>query len=313
MNAITRKHMVKSSLFIFLLLFFMSCHESSSPDYLKEEVTLENVDLRNDYDGVDDKSLSIDKLDFDSKGKDQGFKYTQIETDQTDQTLSSNVPENLKIIKTASTRYKVKDIGKALVDIKQMLYKNDGYISELRYDKNYHEKKNRFTIKIPKEKFDIVLDGIQKFAEETDYVNISTTDVTEKYMDAQTRLDTKIEVKERLEAVLRKNAKTVKDILATESQLRIIQEEIEVVQGRLKYMSNRVAYSTIQVEIYETIEYKEQPVAYKKGFGAKLKASLLTGWNFIQELLLGILSVWPIVILIVVGLIFFRRWRKSRK
>lgn len=308
MNAITRKHMVKSSLFIFLLLFFMSCHENSSPDYLKEEVTLENVDLKNNYKALEE--IVASSGDFDSKGKDQGFKYTQT---QTDQTLSSNIPENLKIIKTASTRYKVKDIGKALADIKQMLYTNDGYISELRYDKNYEEKKNRFTIKIPKEKFDIVLDGIQKFAEETDYVNISTTDVTEKYMDAQTRLDTKIEVKERLEAVLRKNAKTVKDILATESQLRIIQEEIEVVQGKLKYMSNRVAYSTIQVEIYETIEYKEQPVAYKKGFGVKLKASLLTGWNFIQELLLGILSIWPIVILIIIGLIFFRRWRKNRK
>lgn len=309
MNANTLKQAVKSTLYIFLVLIFISCNGNSS-DAFKEQLTLENVDLKNDYDGVEDNAPTTYKYDADFKGKDKGFAYTQPKTDQT---LSSNIPSNLKIIKTASTRYKVKNIEQALVNIKQMMNLHGGYISELRYDNNYNEKKNRFTIKIPKENFDTVLDGIQKFAEQTDYVNISTTDVTEKYLDAQTRLQTKLEVKERLEAVLRKNAKTVKDILATENQLRVIQEEIEVVQGKLKYMSNRVAFSTIQVEIYETIEYKEQPVAYKKGFGTKLKESLLTGWNFIQELLLGILSIWPIVILVVVGLIFLRRWRKLRK
>ncbi|MCH2194047.1 DUF4349 domain-containing protein [Kordia sp.] len=309
MNANTLKQAVKSTLYIFLVLIYISCNGNSS-DAFKEQLTLENVDLKNDYDGVEDNAPTTYKYDADFKGKDKGFAYTQPKTDQT---LSSNIPSNLKIIKTASTRYKVKNIEQALVNIKQMMNLHGGYISELRYDNNYNEKKNRFTIKIPKENFDTVLDGIQKFAEQTDYVNISTTDVTEKYLDAQTRLQTKLEVKERLEAVLRKNAKTVKDILATENQLRVIQEEIEVVQGKLKYMSNRVAFSTIQVEIYETIEYKEQPVAYKKGFGTKLKESLLTGWNFIQELLLGILSIWPIVILVVVGLIFLRRWRKLRK
>lgn len=309
MNANTLKQAVKSTLYIFLVLIFISCNGNSS-DAFKEQLTLENVDLKNDYDGVEDNAPTTYRYDADFKGKDKGFAYTQPKTDQT---LSSNIPSNLKIIKTASTRYKVKNIEQALVNIKQMMNLHGGYISELRYDNNYNEKKNRFTIKIPKENFDTVLDGIQKFAEQTDYVNISTTDVTEKYLDAQTRLQTKLEVKERLEAVLRKNAKTVKDILATENQLRVIQEEIEVVQGKLKYMSNRVAFSTIQVEIYETIEYKEQPVAYKKGFGTKLKESLLTGWNFIQELLLGILSIWPIVILVVVGLIFLRRWRKLRK
>jgi len=309
MNANTLKQAVKSTLYIFLVLIYISCNGNSS-DAFKEQLTLENVDLKNDYDGVEDNAPTTYRYDADFKGKDKGFAYTQPKTDQT---LSSNIPSNLKIIKTASTRYKVKNIEQALVNIKQMMNLHGGYISELRYDNNYNEKKNRFTIKIPKENFDTVLDGIQKFAEQTDYVNISTTDVTEKYLDAQTRLQTKLEVKERLEAVLRKNAKTVKDILATENQLRVIQEEIEVVQGKLKYMSNRVAFSTIQVEIYETIEYKEQPVAYKKGFGTKLKESLLTGWNFIQELLLRVLSIWPIVILVVVGLIFLRRWRKLRK
>lgn len=300
MNAITLKRIVKSYFLVFLFLISMSCHNSTSD--FKEEVVVDNVDLRDDYDVIDESTTTND--DVETEGLTSG---------QNTQTVISNLPDNLKIIKTASTRYKVENINKALSDIKQVMYVNGGYISELRYDKNYHEKQNRFTIKIPKENFDLMLEGIQKFAKETDYVNISTTDVTEKYMDAQSRLQTKLQVKERLETVLRKNAKTVKDILATENQLRVIQEEIEAVQGKIKYMSNRVAFSTIQVELYETITYKEAPVAYKKGFAAKAKESLVAGWEFIQNIVIGILYIWPIIIIITIGCFLFKRWRKAKK
>ncbi|MBC8755697.1 DUF4349 domain-containing protein [Kordia sp. YSTF-M3] len=300
MNAITLKRIVKSYVLVFLFLIAASCNTSS--EYKNDAITLESVDLRDDFKSVDTKD------DLDNKTADKSNGLT---TTQSNQLLASNIPTDLKIIKTASTRYKVKNIEQALSDIKQVMYVNGGYISELRYDKNYQEKQNRFTIKIPKENFDGMLDGIQKFAEETDYVNISTTDVTEKYLDVQTRLKTKLEVKERLEVVLRKNAKTVKDILATEAQLRVIQEEIEAAQGKIKYMSSRVAYSTIQVEIYETITYKEKPVSYEKGFGAKAKEGLLAGWYFIQSLAIGILYVWPIILVLIIGIILFRRWRKA--
>ncbi|EDP97693.1 DUF4349 domain-containing protein [Kordia algicida OT-1] len=301
MNAITQKRNLKSYLILFLVAIFCACNHNDATSY-NEEVVVESVDLRDDYDGVSDKSTTKFKAET------QGFS-----TEEINQMRVSNIPANLKIIKTASTRYKVKNIDKALAEIKQVMYVNGGYISELRYDKNYHEKQNRFTIKIPKENFDTMLDGIQKFAEETDFVNISTTDVTEKYMDAQSRLQTKLEVKERLEAVLRKNAKTVKDILSTENELRVIQEEIEAAQGKIKYMSSRVAYSTIQVEIYETITFKEKPVTYKKGFGAKAKEGLSAGWEFVQGIAIAILYVWPIIIVLIIGLLFFRRWQKAKK
>jgi hypothetical protein len=305
MNAITLKQNVKSYLLVFLFLISMSCNTSA--DYKNDVIALEKVDIRDDYDGVEDTKTNAD-FKSDIATKNQGLTSYKPTVN-----MESNIPKNLKIIKTASTKYKVKNIEKALADIKDVMYLNGGYISELRYDKNYQEKQNRFTIKIPKENFDIMLDGIQKFAEETDFVNISTTDVTEKYMDIQTRLKTKLEVKERLEAVLRKNAKTVKDILATEGQLRVIQEEIEAAQGKIKYMSSRVAFSTIQVEIYETITYKEQPATYEKGFFAKAKEGLLAGWYFIQNLAIGVLYVWPIILLLIFGIVFYRRWRKAKK
>lgn len=299
MNAITLKNIVKNTILLFIILSISSCNLNSN-DY-KEEFAVENVDLTHKY-----QSVEADK----KKVAEESSGMTTIKTSHVPAT---NIPADLKIIKTANTRYKVKNIESALYDIKQLMYAQGGYISELRFDNDAYKKQNRFTIKVPKENFDAMLDGIQKFAEVTDFVNISTTDVTEQYVDVKTRLKTKLEVKKRLEAILRKKAIKVEDILATEENLRVIQEEIEAAQGKMLYMTNRVAFSTIQVEIYETVTYKEEPIAYEKGFFAKAKDGLTSGWEMIENIFLGLLHIWPFLILGTIGVIFLRRWLKNKK
>ena len=84
MNAITLKQNVKLGFVLFLFLISLSCNTSS--DYHKEEVSLENVDLRDDYNVVNETEETTSK----SNG---------LTTSQTDELLKSNIPENLKIIK----------------------------------------------------------------------------------------------------------------------------------------------------------------------------------------------------------------------
>ena len=195
--------------------------------------------------------------------------------------------------------------------IKQLAQAQNGYISDQRFEDNLYNKSSRFTIKVPKSTFDGLLDSISKVAEFIEYENITTQDVTEEYIDLETRLKTKMEVKARYEEVLRKNAKTVEDILATEDKLRIIQEEIESAQGRLKYLSSRVAYSSIQVDLYESVEYKEEPKSYTKSFMTKITDGLKFGWEMIEGFILILVHIWPI--LIVGGLLFLFVRKRLKK
>lgn len=187
------------------------------------------------------------------------------------------------------------------------------YISNMRFENNLFKKENRFTIKIPQTYFDAIMDSISSFSEFIDYENISTQDVTEEFVDLQSRLKTKIEVKERYESILRKNAITIEDILATEDKIRIIQEEIEAAQGRLKYISNKVAFSTIQIELYETVDYKDEPATYNKTFGTKIKNALSFGWEFLESLFIGILHIWPLIIIGTILFIYFRKRLRKNK
>jgi len=131
--------------------------------------------------------------------------------------------------------------------------------------------------------------------------------VTSEYIDFEARLKTKLAVKERYELILRNKAKSVKDLLDVEEKLQRIQEEIESSQGQLKYLTCKVAFSTIQIDLYETVEYKEEPEQYKKTFLSEIKTGFVSGWNILESFLVGIVHVWP---LLVIGFLLFLFIRK---
>ncbi len=273
---------LKKLSFIGAFLFLLSCNSKT----YKDEVGMESVSLSNDYNTVSNK---------------------------TEANLGENPVPNLKIIKSAEAKYKVKNVKLATQNIKNSVQRFGGYISELRFDNNMRIKENRFTIKIPERNFDTILASLGKDSEFVDYENISTEDVSEEYVDIETRLKTKKEIKQRYESILRKNAKTVKDILATEEKLRIIQEEIESAQGRLKYLSSKVSYSTINVIFYETVNYKEEPETFERTFLSKLKEGALFGVDIIKTIIITLVYLWP---LILVGLLLFfvlkKRWANRK-
>ena len=287
MNLKSIKTVFKSILFLMAFGLFIACNSNMKSDEVgMEEVSLSEVSMAADYKAVDeDRSMNF--------------------------AVASPRPIDLKIIKSAQVRYKVDDVKKATNTIKQLAQAQNGYISDQRFEDNLYNKSSRFTIKVPKSTFDGLLDSISKVAEFIEYENITTQDVTEEYIDLETRLKTKMEVKARYEEVLRKNAKTVEDILATEDKLRIIQEEIESAQGRLKYLSSRVAYSSIQVDLYESVEYKEEPKSYTKSFMTKITDGLKFGWEMIEGFILILVHIWPI--LIVGGLLFLFVRKRLKK
>ncbi|PKV52725.1 uncharacterized protein DUF4349 [Aquimarina sp. MAR_2010_214] len=225
-------------------------------------------------------------------------------------TKKNNVDTTLKIIKNANCRIKVKDVEEATLLARKIALKYQGYISDERFTNTNYTKENRFTIRIPQDQFDTVLDSVCGLAEFVDYKNISTVNVTEEYIDITSRLKTKLDVKERYETILRTRAKTVEDILKTEEKLSLLQEEIEAAQGRLKYLSNKVSYSTVQVDVYQTIIPKDEPAEYQPHFLDKAKQGLSFGWSIIENLTLLLFYIWPFIILGIVIFVYFKWIRK---
>ncbi|WP_346881588.1 DUF4349 domain-containing protein [uncultured Algibacter sp.] len=290
MKAKSLKILFKFSIINFILFTCIACNQRQN---YKEQISVKTAEINENFESVS--------------------------TDQSQKNILSNnasvnvIPKNLKIIKSAQAKYKVKNIKIATHQIKQIAYKYNAYISDLRFENNLYKKENRFTIKVPEQYFDAVMDSISIFSEFIDYENITTQDVTEEYLDIQTRLNTKLEVKKRYETILRKNAKTVEDILATEDKLRIIQEDIEASQGRLNYLTNKVSYSTIQIDLYETVDYKEEPKTYNKSFWSKITDGLSAGWKSLEYIFIGLIYVWPLIIIGIIVFVLIKKRLKNKK
>ena len=264
-----------------LAVLLVSCNHSESSD----NFALKSVDVDTDFEAVetDDRTTETPKLEL----------------------------KHLKIIKSANVRYKVKDVKIATERVKRITEAYNSYISDLRFENNLYKKENRFTLKVPSKDFDVIMDSISSVAEFIEYENITTKDVTSEFIDVEARLKTKLEVKERYEAILRTKAKSVEDLLGVEEKLQRIQEEIESRQGQLKYLTNKVAFSTIQIDLYETVEYKEEPEHYKKTFLSEIKDGFTSGWDILKLFFIGVVYIWPFIIIGIVAFILIRKRLKK--
>ncbi|CAL2082568.1 conserved hypothetical protein [Tenacibaculum sp. 190524A05c] len=270
---------------LMLFLGFISCNQSSE---YKENISVSEVyDISNALPSKD------------------------VKTDGNKNRITpNNKIDQLKIIKSGTLKLKVKDVKETTKRIKVITGKFNAYVANLKYVNNSYQKENNFKIKVPKEYFDVLLDSISAYADVIDQETVNTQDVTEQFVDVSSRLETKLQVKERYENVLRKKAKTVEDIIYAEEKLGSIQEEIEAAQGKLKYLSNRVAFSFIDVILYEEIKFKDE-IVKRDTFWTKSKEGLLFGLGLLENLVLVLVHSWSILVLILVGILLYRKRKRA--
>ena len=104
-------------------------------------------------------------------------------------------------------------------------------------------------------------------------------------------------------------ANKVSEILEIEKELSIIREEIEAKEGQLKYLQNRVSLSTVTIEFYKKVADADNATV---SYGTKMWNAVKSGWNGISSFFIGLLHIWPFI-LILVAVIFFIRKKLKKK
>lgn len=215
-----------------------------------------------------------------------------------------------KIIYTAGARARVEHLDTALVRVAALVERSGGYIASQHRRNNNYEHTAEMQIRLPAEALGPALDFLPQITLEIDYQNLDSRDVTEEWLDLESRLQTKRDVRDRYVEILRNRAQKVEDILNAEEKIRVITEEIEAKEGRLRYLRNQVSLSTFTLELYETQEYRETGDTYRRSFGSQVLAALANGWQIVRELVLVVITVWPLLILGGLGVWWWRRRRK---
>ncbi len=218
-----------------------------------------------------------------------------------------------KIIKDANIGVKVDNYNSYRPTLDSSIYKLNGYISNENLEKNDYNIQCHVSIRLPAENFETFLSFLEEGPVKLLYKNVSARDVTEEFIDIEARLKTKKEIEKRYIELLSK-AKNIKEILEVEEKLRIIREEIEAKEGRLKYLKNQVAFSTVHLQITQDLDYKYEPIK-EKSFLQRLWKSIHGGWQGFIAFLLFLVRIWPVILIGIVTFYYIRRVsrKKSKK
>lgn len=217
----------------------------------------------------------------------------------------------IKIIKDGNISVKTNDINASKKGIDDLLKKLNAYYESEDLQNNDQTISYDLKIRVPADNFEKLISNIENGKDEIKSKSIQARDVTEEFVDIETRLTNKREYLKRYKELLSK-ATTVKDILAIEENIRTLQEEIESKEGRLKYLSDQIAFSTLEINLYKDKEFIYKPQPQDK-FSERIKTSLSNGWTSVVDFVLWTISIWPYIILTIVGFFVIRRVRKNVK
>jgi hypothetical protein len=225
-------------------------------------------------------------------------------------------PENKqkarKLIWTGYLDFQVKNVNESTRKITEMVNKAGGFISELSLNSNTREISNSIKIRIKDANFQDLINSLETESEFTKRLEIKSNDVTEEFIDIESRLKTKREVRDRYIKILNTKTGNVKDIIEAEEAIRKITEEIEAKEGRLRYLKDNVKLSTINLRIYQVVEYVNEPDIYIQTFSEKAIQAMGNGWGIIKGFTLFFLTIWPIWIIIILFVVWKRKWIKRK-
>ncbi len=156
------------------------------------------------------------------------------------------------VIKNAEIRLQVKDSDVAIDGVTQLAGDVRGYIiSSQVWFSDYggaNYKYATITIGVPADQFETSLRRLRGMAIRVLNETASGEDVTDQYVDLQSQLTNLEATRDRIKSFL-DQAKTVDEALRINQQLSEIEAQIEQVKGKMNYLSDRSAFSTITIQI----------------------------------------------------------------
>ena len=233
-------------------------------------------------------------------------------TGQLEAAVEQNVTER-KLIKNGSMDLVVENLEQTRNEVLNLIEKHGGYCANEQYSSWEHSSAYNLTVRIPCVNFDSFVSDVEAGKGKIESKSMYINDVTAEYIDLETRLDTKRSYLKRYKELL-KSAKSVQEIVSIEDKIRSLEEDIDSTVGRLKYLSNQVDYSTLDLGIrHDDANYDPRHPEHSQSVAQRLWQSLQGGFRGLVDFMFFLVKIWPIWIIILLVLGFIRRAKRKNE
>jgi hypothetical protein len=167
---------------------------------------------------------------------------------------------NRKLIRNATVELEIVSFDDAVQKITAFANEERGYVATTNSQKQANGKlRGQVIVKVLPENLDRFLQKIRGLGELKNQT-LGTEDVTKTYFDTDARLKNARVMEERLIEMLKTKTGKVSDLLQVEKELARVREDIEKMQGELKYWDSQVQFATVTISLAE--KDMEEPAAF---------------------------------------------------
>lgn len=315
-NRSSRKAIIQLILSIFIIIL-TACASNDETSAIANSTTMD-APMAEEAEAMSDDFLanqvSNDSAELDSDGVTGGNG-----ADSQIPRTSSNRSNNRLIIKNAELHLTVEDTDTAIDRAQGIVVDFGGYIVSNRTWLSSDYKYATLNIGVPSENFEDMLRRLKGISLSVTNETISGQDVSDQYVDLQSRLRNLEATADRIRELLQA-ATDVDKALEISDRLSEVESEIEQIKGRMNYLQERAAFSTITLEIAPDIppfEPASRP-RWNPGetFQEALEAAIELSQGLIDALIwlvvVGIPCLIPIGILFWIGRLLYRRFRANQ-
>ncbi len=160
-----------------------------------------------------------------------------------------------KIIYTASLDIVVEQFDGVESMITDLVNKHDGFIASANLNRMQGEQRHgTWTVRIPVAQYDTFLNAVGDIGVPTARTQ-NASDVTEEFVDLEARIQNKKKLEARIIELLERPDDKLQQVIEVERELARVREEIERMEGRIRFLKNQTSLTTVTITVREERDY----------------------------------------------------------
>ena len=213
------------------------------------------------------------------------------------------------IVRTGQASIEVDSLQKSMAELRRIVVGVGGFVADASVQSGRNQLRSAtLQLKVPASRFDDLTEGLQPLGR-LQFVNVNAEDVSEEFVDLTARAANGRRLEERLVDLLRTRTGKLQDVLTVERELARVREEIERIDGRMRFLKSSAQLSTLSVNVFEP-----PPLVSSVPGHSPIAEAFKTAWrNFIGVLAGGIASLGfavPVAILMWGALVVAKKYRR---
>jgi hypothetical protein len=220
---------------------------------------------------------------------------------------SSLSAQERKLVQNGELSLIVNRVEDSVIKLSSVAESLGGRVDSVEFLNRSDAEKKQATVmmRIPAVNFSNGMDQVKSIALKIKSENVSTEDVTEKFIDMQARLkNLKAEESQYLDIM--QKASKIDDVLMVSQRLYSVRQQIEQLQGQMNYLSRQVDMSIIRITLSSESDMNPTNVSWSLSGMMKSAVQLLIDgfYFFLSVIILLAVALLPILLLWVMVIAF---------